>query len=86
MNKNLKNHRQMASSERKRIALTKLTIVCKVMGHKFKYNFPSLPNKAICEGCKLKMKLDLNTLEWENVEEFEGEKRSDEELCNEWVN
>jgi len=61
-------------------------IICRIFGHKWKYNFPSQPNKAICCRCKIKAKLNLRTLEWGNVDSFEGEKRSDVELCNKWVN
>ena len=60
-------------------------VMCRIFGHKWKYNFPSLPNKAICTRCKAKEKLDLYTLEWESIKTFEGEKRTDEELCRAWV-
>lgn len=60
-------------------------LICKIFGHKWKYNFPSLPNKAICSRCKIKAELNLRTLEWYNVNSFEGVKRSDEELCKKWV-
>lgn len=60
-------------------------VMCRIFGHKWKYNFPSLPNKAICTRCKAKAKLDLHTLEWESIKTFEGEKRTDDELCRAWV-
>lgn len=60
-------------------------VMCLIFGHKWKYNFPSLPNKAICTRCKAKTKLNLHTLEWESVKTLEGEKRTDNELCRVWV-
>jgi len=60
-------------------------VMCRIFGHKWKYNFPSLPNKAICTRCKAKAKLNLRTLEWESIKAFEGEKRTDDELCRAWV-
>jgi hypothetical protein len=65
--------------------LTIPLVICRVFGHKWKYNFPSLPNKAICTRCKSKAKLDLHTLDWESVKTFEEEKRTDKELCRVWV-
>jgi hypothetical protein len=65
--------------------LTIPRVICRVFGHKWRYNFPSLPNKAICARCKAKEKLDLHTLEWESVKIFEGEKRTDRELCRVWI-
>lgn len=59
-------------------------VMCCIFGHKWKYNFPSLPNKAICTRCKAKAKLDLHTLDWKSVKTFEGEKRTDDELCRAW--
>lgn len=50
-----------------------------------RYNFPSIPNKFICAKCFKKGKLDLKNLDWNLVNEFQGEKRTDEELVNHWV-
>lgn len=60
-------------------------IICYIFNHKWKFNFKSLPNKAICSRCKIKAELNLYTLEWESIDKFEGEKRSDEELCRTWT-
>ena len=50
-----------------------------------RYNFSTLPNKSICIKCKKKFELDLQNLDWVEVEEFIGEKRSDNELIQKWV-
>ena len=63
-----------------------MNIICYLFGHKWKYNFPSIANKVICSRCKTKEHLNLFTLEWESVESFENEKRTDEELIKKWVN
>jgi urease accessory protein UreH len=60
------------------------TLRCKLIGHNWKYNFSTLPNKAICSKCFAKSKLNLNNLNWEIVSEFEGEKRTNKELINKW--
>ena len=53
-------------------------LICKILGHKFLYNFSMLPNKCICARCKEKYELDLSILEWKQVDCF-GEE-SDEIL------
>jgi hypothetical protein len=60
-------------------------VICRFFGHKWKYNFPSIPNKAMCTRCKCKAVLDLKKLEWNNVDAFIGEKRTDKELARDWV-
>lgn len=55
---------------------------CILFDHRFKYNFPSLPNKRICVNCYKKEGLNLKTLEWS--ETFNDE-RTDDELINKWV-
>jgi len=57
---------------------------CKVFGHEWRYNFSTMPNKTICANCKIKAKFDLRGLEWNPIDTFEGEKRTDEELIAEW--
>jgi len=52
-------------------------IRCKIFGHKWKYNFKTMPSKAICECCCIKSKFNIYTLEWESVEQFEGDDRPD---------
>jgi hypothetical protein len=56
------------------------------VGHLLRYNFSTLPNKAICKRCKQKFILNLQKLEWEEVKEFIGENRTDEELIIQWNN
>lgn len=60
-------------------------ILCFIFNHKWRYNFPSLPSKAICKRCKAKAKVNLKIMEWESVDKFEGETRTDQELINKWV-
>jgi hypothetical protein len=59
---------------------------CSLTGHKWKYNFSTMPNKTICTKCKTKAMFDLHFLEWNTVKTFEGETRTDEELIEQWVN
>jgi len=59
--------------------------MCRFFGHKWKYNFPSIPNKAMCTRCKCKSVLNLKTLEWISVKNFNKEKRTDEQLAWDWV-
>ena len=58
---------------------------CESSDHYWRFNFSTIPNKAICGRCHIKSTLDLRTLEWESVDEFEGEKRTDKELSKTWV-
>jgi hypothetical protein len=62
---------------------------CDLFGHDWRYNFPSLANRAICTRCKCKAELNLRDLEWEPVEKFSfSEKyntRTDDELIKQWV-
>lgn len=69
-----------------RKALRKYCVMCRFFGHKWRYNFPisSMPNKAICEKCYSKSKLNLRTLEWEVVSDFGTETRTDKELADKW--
>jgi len=61
-------------------------VMCRFFGHRWRYNFPisSMPNKAICDRCFAKSKLNLRSLDWEVVSEFEGEKRTDKQLADKW--
>lgn len=52
--------------------------------HSLRYNFSTLPSKAICKRCCQKFILNLRELEWEEVKEFIGENRTDEELIIQW--
>ena len=66
-------------------------LICKLFGHKFRYNFATLPNKCICGRCHQKWKADYSKDNliwgelWNKVDSFEGETRSDEELIEKWV-
>jgi len=67
-------------------ALRQYFVMCRFFGHKWRYNFPisSIPNKAICEKCYVKAKLNLRTLDWEVVSDFGTETRTDKELADKW--
>lgn len=59
--------------------------LCELFGHKWKYNFPTIPNKRICSRCKEKNLLDLHTLKFNKVDKFENEKRTDDDLIKTWL-
>lgn len=59
-----------------------MKIFCKIIGHSWRYNFPTMPNKRICVRCKIREKLNLRTLQWTDT--FE-DTRTDQELINKWV-
>lgn len=52
------------------------------MDHDWLYNFPSIPDKRICERCKKRESMTFKTLEWDST--F-NDPRSDEELINRWT-
>ena len=54
---------------------------CKFISHRWKYNFPNIPNKRICENCCKKEKLNLRTLEFSDT--F-IDKRTDLQLIKNW--
>jgi len=58
---------------------------CEKYHHKWKYNFASMPSKAICSECKIKNRFNLHDLEWFEVETFENETRTDDELIKQWI-
>lgn len=69
-------------------ALTKLIEkwACGLLGHKWRYNFKWMPNKAICERCRIKAKTgDLLIDKWMPVETFDNETRTDDELIEKWI-
>lgn len=59
-------------------------LICKIFGCDWRYNFPSIPNKCICKRCHSKAKLNLGTLEWEEIISFGGDLGTDEEMANRW--
>ena len=60
-------------------------LLCKIFGHKWLYNFKTMPSKAICSRCKCKAKENFRYAEWEYVDNFGEDKRSDAELISKWV-
>lgn len=54
--------------------------------HDWRYNFPSMPNRAICTRCNAKAELNLRTLDWEPVEKFsfKDDTRTDNDLIKAW--
>lgn len=57
--------------------------ICKKLGHKIRYDFPSLPSVAICERCNKKWEADysgdiIHGNIWKEVDSFEDEDLSDE--------
>lgn len=61
-----------------------IRMFCKLFGHNFRYNFPSLPNKCICKRCNLKMQFDVFTLEWKIVDSFPKTLGTEAELKKRW--
>jgi hypothetical protein len=57
-------------------------IICYILGHKWKYNFPSIPNKRVCKRCKKREGLNGYNLEWS---ETFIDNRTDDELIKKWV-
>ena len=62
------------------------SILCKLFGHNFRWNFVSFPDKRICKRCRLRQKSEINnknvlTSIWTNG--FE-DNRTDEILINKW--
>ena len=66
-------------------------ILCKVFGHRYRYNSTTLPNKCICARCHKKWTADyskdnlVKSELWSEVDSFENEKHTDEELSKTWV-
>jgi len=64
-------------------------LICKAFGHKWRYNFSWMPSKCICERCKTKaifiFSKKILESDWQNVDSFEGENRTDKELINKWT-
>lgn len=66
-------------------------ILCYLFGHRYRYNFSTLPSKCICARCHKKWKADyskdnlIRSELWHEVKSFEGETRTDKELSEQWV-
>lgn len=58
---------------------------CLIFGHDWRYNFKSMPSKAICKRCYCRAEFRVKTLEWEEVKQFDGETRPCLELIKKWV-
>lgn len=59
-------------------------MICFIIGHKWRFNFSSVPNKAICVRCKKKIMYNYKTFAWEKVKMFGNETRTDKELIKKW--
>lgn len=63
--------------------------ICAIEGHQYHYNFSSMPSKCICARCHQKWKANysgdlVHGEVWNEVDAFEGEERSDDELIKKW--
>ena len=63
--------------------------ICTIEGHEYLYNFASLPSKCICRRCHQKWRADyrgdlINDDIWKEVDHFENDSRTDEELIKAW--
>ena len=63
--------------------------ICEIEGHQYLYNFATLPSKSICRRCHQKWLADyrgdlINGEVWKEVDTFEGDSRSDEEIITAW--
>ena len=56
-------------------------IICNILGHAFKYNFQSMPNKRICKRCYKKEMWDKKPFVWDKT--F-IDARTDNELIGNW--
>lgn len=61
-----------------------MNFCCKILGHKWLYNFTTMPSKAICKRCSAKARFGPETLEWQAVDSFPPELGSDEQIKNRW--
>ena len=64
--------------------------ICEIEGHQYLYNYVGIPpSKCICRRCHQKWKADysddlIHGEIWHEVDAFEGEGRTDEELIRKW--
>lgn len=63
--------------------------ICTIEGHRYHYNFASMPSKCICARCHQKWRADysgdlIHGEIWHKVDAFEGEERTDEEIVKVW--
>ena len=58
-----------------------MSLICRIFGHSWRYNFVTVPSKRICARCGKREGLNLRTLNW--TETFDDD-RSDKELVREW--
>lgn len=42
------------------------SLICRWFGHRWRYNFPSIPNRRICKCCHSTQTLDGMSLSWED--------------------
>lgn len=58
--------------------------ICKILGHKWLYNFLSLPDKCICKRCGHKAIYDYKTMTWIEIDRFSKNMGSDKEIKKRW--
>ena len=68
-----------------------MSSICEIEGHQYLYNFATLPSKSICRRCHRKWLADysgdlINGEIWKQVDRFENDPRTDDELVKEWSN
>ena len=68
-----------------------MSSICELEGHQYLYNFATLPSKSICRRCHRKWLADysgdlINGEIWKQVDRFENDPRTDDELVKEWSN
>lgn len=63
--------------------------ICRIDGHRYLYNFATMPSKSICRRCHQKWLADysgdlIKGDIWKEVEAFKNDPRTDEELVRAW--
>ena len=64
-----------------------MKIICNFLGHDYRYNFTTKPDRCICARCRRKWELEIKTVQWKEVYKFtftEEDKRTDEEIIKQW--
>ena len=68
---------------------TDMRCICEIEDHQYLYNFAWMPSKCICRRCHQKWKADysgdiIHGEIWHEVDAFEGDTRTDEEIIKAW--
>lgn len=58
---------------------------CFVLDHDWLYNAATLPTKSMCARCGKKSKFDPATLTWVNIDSFDSQWGTDEQIKRKWV-